>query len=202
MTDANRVLNKQSWLARIRRAVPEPRRTMRLAVLAFLAFASCSTTQCPSTPPEGDYVVTFTASSWPENRPPDYGDASLPRVTLYLAAKNMTWPCLRRPCGVVTARGTYAFLPVDSNAYIHPILRSLSDTSRSPGLTVAGFVDRDEDSTVTFVLSPGSADSLTLRLHRRRDVKESYYYYYVGMACVGRCKDNLPLRAFAVQPTG
>jgi hypothetical protein len=201
MTDANRVLNHQSWSARIKRAMPEPWRTMLLVALTFLAFAFCSTIQFPNSPPDGQYIVTFTASSRPENRPPDYGNDSLPRVTLYLATKSMTWPCLRRPCGVVTARGTYAFLPVDSNAYIHPVLRTLSDTSHSAGLTVTGFVDRGEDSTVTFVLSPGSADSLTLRLHRRRDVKESYNYY-VGTTCVGRCKNNLPLRAFAVQPTG
>ena len=181
-------------MKQLARAVPEPWRTMLLAVITLLVLAFCSTVQFPVSPPDGHYFVSFAPSSWPDSSPPDAAADSLPRVSLHLASSDLRLPCLRRFCGTVTARGSYAFLRMDSTAKIDSALTALRLASPSASLAAVGYADRRDDSTMTVVLSPGTPDSMTIRLHYVRRGSRSYY---VGPTCTGPCNRDLPLKAFA-----
>jgi len=195
MSDADSDSREGSRMKRLARAVPEPWRTMLLAMLTFLALAFCSTIQFPSSAPDGHYFVSFAPSSWPDSSPPDAAADSLPRVTLYLASSDLGLPCFRRSCGTVRARGSYAFLRVDSTAKIDSALTALRLSSPSASMAAVGYADRRDDSAMTVILSPGTPDSMTIRF---RYVRRGGRSYYVGPTCAGPCTRDLPLKAFAI----
>ena len=194
MSGAHRQAGKDTWIGKLAHAVAEPWRTMLLIMLTFLALAFFSTVQIPTSAPNGDFYVTFTPSSWPDSAPPNPAAESLPSVRLLLATESLTLPCFGRFCGIVTAKGSYGFVGIDSKARIHPALVALSAAATSAKMPAFGYVDRRNDSTMTVVLSPGSADSLTIYLRSRRHGTTSYY---VGPTCVRACTTVLPIKAFA-----
>jgi hypothetical protein len=196
MSNASDDTMKDSWIYELKRAVPDPWRTSLLVMLTFLTLAFCSTLRFPANPPSGHYFVSFAPLSWPEASPPQPSADSMARVSVTLATTHLTWPCLSRPCGLVVARGTFSLLPVSSSAEIDPALAALRRASLPSKNPAIGYVDRDADSTMTFVLSPGTADSLTIRLRYQRKAQPPYY---VGTACRAACSEDLPIRAFAFE---
>lgn len=51
MRSAARALDRRSWMASLKRAVPEPWFAILLGLLTFLALAICSNVRMPASPP-------------------------------------------------------------------------------------------------------------------------------------------------------